>query len=382
MKKPIFLPLIFSVVLFFGIITCSTKNTIAPAIPDKKDFDTVLDGKAVSLQILSNKKGMYVCITNYGARIVSISLPDKTGNPVDVALGFNSIGDYLNSPDPYFGPCVGRVGNRIAKGKFKIDETEYSLAVNNGPNHLHGGLKGLHKVVWDVISLNDSVVSLRYISPDMEEGYPGNLEINLIYSLLANNTLSMEYKAKTDKKTPINLTNHTYFNLSGAGNTSINNHILSINADNYTPVDSTLIPFGTIENVENTPFDFRKPKSIGADLENDNLQLKFGAGYDHNFALNKTAPDSMTLAASIYSPENGVQMDIYTTEPGIQFYGGNFFTGQITGKDGNKVGYRCGLALEPQHFPDSPNQPEFESILLLPGEKYYSVSRYVFSIRE
>ncbi|MBN2484938.1 MAG: galactose mutarotase [Bacteroidales bacterium] len=347
---------------------------------DKSRFDTLIDGKNVALFTMINTNNLQVSVTNYGARVVSIGVPVGENKFVDVALGFRSIKDYLNSPDVYFGPCVGRVGNRIAKGKFFLDGKEYTLAVNNGPNHLHGGLKGLHKVVWDFVSGNDSTIVLRYLSPDMEEGYPGNLEITLTYSLSTDNTLSMEYEAVTDKPTPVNLTNHSYFNLSGKGSTTINNHILTINADDYTPVDSTLIPLGTIEPVEGTPFDFRKPKAIGTDLALENEQLRFGAGYDHNFALNKTAQETFTFAARVYSPESGVQMEIYTTGPGLQFYGGNFFTGEITGKDGEKVGYRCGIALEPQHFPDAPNQSSFESIILLPGQKYLSASKYTFSV--
>lgn len=382
MKKLQLIPFVLAGILFFSCQSSDKSETIIPKAPLQSDFDTTLDGNEISLYTISNSKGMQVSITNYGARVVSILVPAKDGTPIDVVLGFNNIDDYLKSPDPYFGPCVGRVGNRIAKGKFTLDGVDYTLAVNNGPNHLHGGLKGLHKVVWEFDSVSDNEIVLHYSSPDMEEGYPGNLEIGLVYSISEDNALTMEYSATTDKTTPVNLTNHSYFNLSGNSSTSINQHVLTINADGYTPVDSTLIPLGTVEPVEASPFDFRKPKAIGTDVNEENIQLKYGAGYDHNFALNKEEGDSLTLAARVYSPESGVEMTIYTVEPGIQFYGGNFFTGEITGKDGNKVGYRCGLALEPQHFPDAPNQPAFESILLAPGELYSTVSKYVFDVRD
>lgn len=362
------------------ILSCKSGKEKTHGLLSKDNFDTLVEGKKVSLYTLTKTGGIKVSITNYGARIVSIITPGKSGEQVDVVLGFNSIKDYLNSPDPYFGPCVGRVGNRIAKGKFTLEGTEYILEVNNGQNHLHGGLKGLHNRVWDVVSSNDTSLVLHYLSPDMEEGYPGNLKITITYSLTDNNSLTMDYVATTDKITPVNLTNHSYFNLSGVSSTSINNHVLTLNAENYTPVDSTLIPLGTIESVAGTPFDFTRPKTIGTDLEVVNGQLKHGAGYDHNFALNSTDNGSLQFAARVYSPESGVEMEIYTSEPGIQFYGGNFFTGEITGKDGSKIGFRCGFALEPQHFPDSPNQPAFESINLLPGETYHSVSKYVFGV--
>jgi aldose 1-epimerase len=383
MKKGIIiLQSLLIAILVFSCNSVPIHKTTESKILNMNNFDTTLDGKKVTMNTLSNHNGIQVFITNYGARIVGILVPAKNDSLIDVVLGFKSIGDYVKSHDPYFGPCVGRVCNRIAKGKFTIDGTQYSLVTNNGPNHLHGGIKGLHKVVWDFKKVSDSEILLSYLSPDMEEGYPGNLKISVRYSLSEDNSLSIEFKAFTDKKTPVNLTNHTYFNLSGSSNISVNNHILMINADNYTPVDSTLIPLGTVNTVEGSPFDFRKPKSIGRDVDQKDIQLKHGGGYDHNFVLNKASHDSLTLAARVFSPESGVQMEVYTTEPGIQFYGGNFFTGELTGKDGKKVGYRCGLALEPQHFPDSPNQPAFESIILSPGETYHSLSKYVFGIKK
>ena len=382
MKKPkIILQILF---LAFIVVCCKSGSTIKNTkfkTLNMNNFDTTLDGKKISMHAISNHNGIQVFITNYGARIVGICVPDKDGSPIDVVLGFNSIREYIMSADPYFGPCVGRVCNRIAEGKFTIDGIQYSLVTNNGPNHLHGGTKGLHKVVWEFVKVSDNAILLSYFSPDMEEGYPGNLKISVLYSLSEDNALSIEFNATTDKKTPVNLTNHTYFNLSGKSDLSINNHLLMINADHYTPVDSTLIPLGAIDPVEGTPLDFRIPKTIGSKLDQNNIQLKYGGGYDHNYVLNKTKQDSLTLAARVFSPESDVQMEIYTTEPGLQFYGGNFFTGKITGKDGKKVGYRCGFALEPQHFPDSPNQPAFESIILSPGETFHSLSKYVFGMK-
>ncbi|MBN1597382.1 MAG: galactose mutarotase [Bacteroidales bacterium] len=380
MKKLIIIQIFLTVFLIYGCKSFKNDKEEKSCIAEQNSFDTVLDGKTISLNTISNKNGMEVSITNYGARVVSIHVPDKNGKPVDVVLGFNTIKNYLDSPDPYFGPCIGRVANRIAKGKFSIDGEEYNLAINNGPNHLHGGLKGLHNVVWDIDTVSNNNIILHYLSPHLEEGYPGNLNISLTYSISEDNELIIEYSATSDKKTPVNLSNHSYFNLSGNSSTTINKHILTISAGSYTPVDSTLIPLGIIEPVEGTPFDFRKAKAIGADLGLENKQIKYGAGYDHNFVLNKTYDDSLLIAARVYSPETGIQMEIYTTEPGIQFYGGNFFTGEITGRDGEKIGYRCGFCLEPQHFPDTPNQPNFNSIFIEPGELYHSTSKYVFSI--
>jgi aldose 1-epimerase len=383
MKKGIIiLQLVLTAYIAVSCISGPTLKKMEYKTMNPQNFDTIIVGKKISLHTLTNHNKMQVFITNYGARIVGICLPDKDDSLVDVVLGFRTITEYINSPDPYFGPCVGRVCNRIAMGKFMLDGMQYSLAVNNGLNHLHGGTKGLHKVVWDVDDVSETAITLSYFSPDMEEGYPGNLKINVTYSLTDSNTLSIEYKATTDKRTPVNLTNHAYFNLSGKGDHSINNHLLTINADNYTPVDSTLIPLGTVDPVQGTPLDFRKPIAIGAELNKNNVQLRYGGGYDHNFVLNKTQKNSLTFAARVYSPESGIQMEIYTTEPGVQFYGGNFFNGNITGKDGKKVGYRCGLALETQHFPDSPNQPAFESIVLSPGQEFYSLSKYVFSVKK
>ncbi|MBN2485147.1 MAG: galactose mutarotase [Bacteroidales bacterium] len=367
----------------FIFCSCNKQQKPADSVIDnisKENFDTTLDGKAVSVYLLKNNGPLVVAITNYGARVVGIYVPDKNNNYINAALGFNSIAAYLESPDVYFGPVVGRVGNRIAKGRFTLDGTTYDLAINNGPNHLHGGIKGLHKVVWDVVESSANKLVLSYLSPDMEEGYPGNLNITVTYSIEDSNSMVIEYKAITDKPTPVNLTNHTYFNLNGKSNEPVNNHILKINADFFTPVDSTLIPFGTLEAVANTPFDFRQPKPVGNDLQTESTQLTYGGGYDHNWAINTTQSENGYYESAIVSsPLTGVQMEIFSQEPGLQFYGGNFFNGTITAGDGNKVGYRCGLALEPQHFPDAVNQPNFDPIILKPGEIYSTKSKYRFT---
>ncbi len=349
----------------------------------KENFQKTIDGKSTDLYILTGSDSFMVAVTNLGARIVSIILPDKNGQMTDVVLGFDSIEKYLNSSEAFFGPVVGPVGNRIAKGKFTLNGVEYNLVLNNGPNHLHGGTKGLHNAVWDVVSTSDTKVVLHYLAKDMEEGYPGNLDITLTYSIENNNTLKLELEATTDKATPVNLTSHAFFNLSGKSNESVNNHILQIYAQSYTPVDSTLIPLGSIDPVAGTPFDFTQPKAIGTDLDADNEQLKFGGGYDHTWVLDKTDnAKKLSKAATVYSPESGIQMDVLTEEPGIQFYGGNFFDGTITTRDGNKLFSRCALALETQHFPDSPNQKNFPSIILSPEDKYSTVTEFVFTTRK
>jgi len=283
---------------------------------------------------------------------------------------------------PYHGTLIGRVGNRIAKGKFTIDGQEYTLPLNNGVNHLHGGPKGFHAVVWDVKAVTDSSIVLTYLSKDGEMGYPGNLNAEVQYLLNSKSEVVINYKATTDKSTPVNLTNHSFFNLAGEGNGTINNHILTLNADAYTPVDSTLIPIAGNAPVEGTPFDFRAGKAIGTDLEQvkTNLQLKYGPGYDHNFALNKPVAGAMTLAATVVEPVSGRKLEIFTQEPAIQFYGGNFMDGSDTGKSGKKYNFRESFAMEPQHSPDSPNNTNFPSIILKPGDVYQTSSIYKFSV--
>lgn len=323
---------------------------------------------------------MKVAITNYGGRIVSWLAPDKDGELDDIILGFDSIEGYLNANEIYFGALIGRYGNRIADGEFSLDGEGYELATNNGPNHLHGGPGGFHNVVWDAEQLNDQHLVLTYFSEDGEEGYPGNLNIKVHYILTDDIELKIDYTASSDKETPINLTNHAFFNLAGAASGTINNHELLIEADQFTPVDSTLIPTGEIISVKGTPFDFTAPKAIGEDLNEESAQLYYGEGYDHNFVLNRQNGSDLSRAAKVHDPESGRVLEIYTTEPGIQFYSGNFMDGSDVGKEGKPYEYRTAFCLEPQHFPDSPNQEDFPSTVLKPDSVYHSFSLYRLSI--
>lgn len=356
-----------------------TGDSIPAALPGARGFQDTIDGKAVDLYVLQNDKGMKAAITNYGGRLVSLLVPDKNGKPTDVVVGFGTVGDYRSSTEPYFGATIGRYGNRIAKGKFSLNGKQYSLFTNNGPNTLHGGKNGYQAVVWDANRLNDSTLELHYLSKDGEEGFPGNLEVKVTYRLTHANELRLDYEARTDKKTVVNLTNHAFFNLNGEGSGTINNHRLQIFADRYTPVDSTLIPTGKIEPVAGTPFDFTKPTAIGARVNEKNEQLANGKGYDHNFVLNGSG---MKHAATVTGDISGITMDVYTVEPGLQFYGGNFMLGKNTFKSGAKDDFRTAFALETQHFPDSPNQPSFPSTVLEPGQTYTTNSVYRFAITQ
>lgn len=347
----------------------------------KEAFVDSIDGKKTALFILKNKNNAKAVFTNYGGRLVSLQVPDKDGKWTDVVVGFDSVRKYITSKEPYFGATIGRYGNRIAKGKFTLDGKEYTSSLNNGPNTLHGGKKGFQRVVWDAEMIGDSSVRFSYLSKDMEEGYPGNLDVKVTYTLTDANELQMEYEAATDKKTVVNLTNHAFFNLNGEGSGTINNHLLQINTDKYTPVDATLIPTGKIEPVEGTPFDFRKPTAIGARIEEPNEQLKFGKGYDHNFVLNTNGSAGMHHAATVVGDKTGIVMDVFTDQPGLQFYGGNFMQSKNTFKNGSKDDFRTAFCLETQHFPDSPNQPSFPSTVLNPGEKYHTISVYRFSVK-
>jgi len=343
------------------------------------DFDEI------KLYTLTNASGGVVKITNYGAIITSIMVPDKAGKIGDIALGYNRVEDYMNAVDkPYFGAIVGRYGNRIAKGKFSIGNESYTLATNNGPNHLHGGVIGFDKVVWDAKPVTGdgwTGVQLKYVAKDKEEGYPGQLTATITYTWTNANELKVDYHATTTKDTHVNLTQHSYFNLKGEGNGDILDHELMINADKYTPVDSTLIPTGVLAPVAGTPFDFTKAKKIGKDIAVDNEQLKFGLGFDHNFVLVKPNPGAMTKAASVYEPTTGRLMEIETTEPGIQFYCGNFLDGRLKGKSGKTYVHRGGFCLETQHFPDSPNQANFPSTLLKAGSEYKTSTVFKFSTK-
>ncbi len=340
--------------------------------------------KGEKVWTLDNGQGMEATITNYGAIVMALETPDRAGKSADIVLGYEHSNDYYHKDTPYFGAIVGRYGNRIAKGRFTLDGQTYTLAQNNDGNHLHGGIKGFDKVIWDAEPFNtdDSVgLKLQYTSKDGEEGYPGTLKATVWYSLTKNNELKIEYLATTDKVTPVNLTHHGYWSLAGAGSGDILSHEMMLNADRFTPVDSTLIPTGELRPVKGTPFDFTAPTPIGARINGDDEQLRFGKGYDHNFVLNKGKAGELTLAARVHEPTSGRVMEVWTTEPGIQFYSGNFLDGTNIGKDGRIYKHRYGFCLETQHFPDSPNQPKFPSVILHPGEKYTHTTIYRFTAK-
>ena len=343
-----------------------------------EDFDSIM------LYTLKNESGMTVKVTNYGAIITSIVVPDRNGDMADVVLGYDRVEDYMNAVDrPYFGAIVGRYGNRIAKGEFRLKGETYSLATNNNENHLHGGIIGFDKVVWDAeFDKSDNSISLSYLAKDLEEGYPGNVQVRVTYALTNDNRIVIDYHATTDKATPVNLTQHTYFNLKGEGNGTILDHELMLNAKKYTPVDATLIPTGDMSDVAGTPFDFTMSKPIGRDIELDHEQLTFGLGYDHNWVLDKSGDDAnITLAARAYERSTGRVLEVHTTEPGVQFYCGNFLDGRLTGKSGKPYVQRGGFCLETQHYPDSPNQRSFPSTILEPGSEYSTRTEFRFSAR-
>ncbi|MBS1527151.1 MAG: galactose mutarotase [Bacteroidetes bacterium] len=376
-------------IALFGSCNGSTNKTNANTsmkdsidytrLPADSAFEKTIDGKQAHLYTLKNKNGMIMTMTNYGGRVVNLLVPDSAGKMIDVSVGLGSVDGYINSTEPYYGATIGRYGNRIAKGHFTLDGKQYTLATNNPPNTLHGGKKGYQDVVWDAKKLNDHTLELTYLSKDMEEGFPGNLKIKVTYALTDDNGVKIDYEATTDKATVVNLTNHTYFNLNGEGSGTILNHLVQINADNYTPVDSTLIPTGKIEPVKGTPFDFTKPTTIGARINDDNQQLKNGKGYDHNFVLNKH--DMSQPVATVKGDKTGIVMEIYTEEPGLQFYSGNFMQSRNTMKDGDKDDHRTAFAMETQHFPDSPNQPQFPSTVLKPGQVYKTETIYKFKTK-
>ena len=343
-------------------------------IPDKNLFNTEINGTKTSLYFLENKD-VKVAITNYGARIVSIILNDKKGKPVDVVVGFDSIKAYLDATEIFHGTIVGRYANRIANGRFSIDGKEYHLSINNPPNHLHGGPNGFHNQVWKVETSSNTDIRLSYFSKDGEENYPGNLNVVVHYTLSDKNELEIKYEASTDKTTVINLTSHPFFNLNGIGSGIMENHMLQVNAENYNPVDKALIPKG-IFPVEGTPFDFRKSKTIGKDINKDDEQLKFGAGYDHNFVLDG---EGMRTAAKATGDLSGISMEVITDQPGMQLYTGNYMKGQNKIRGGFTDDKRTAFCLETQHFPDSPNQPDFPTTVLKPGDVFRSTTIYKFS---
>ena len=346
-----------------------------------------LDGKQVIAYTLTNSQGMKMEVITYGGIVTRLYAPDRDGKMDDIVLGYDDLASYVEA-SPYFGAIIGRVGNRIAHGQFKIDGKTYDLAKNNEPGgipcHLHGGLKGFDKVVWNAkpcLKGGEAALVLTYHSVDGEEGYPGNLDVKVVYTLTNDNEFVCEYEATTDKATPVNLTNHSYFNLAGAGKGDILSHKLMLNADKYTPVNAGLIPTGELADAAGTPFDFREKTEIGARVDADDQQIKYGPGYDHNWVLNKDGDEKMTLAAKVYEPTTGRIMKIYTEEPAIQFYSGNFLDGSNVGKGGIPYEFRTGFCLETQHCPDSPNQRSFPSIILQPGEVYKTKTVHKFSAK-
>ena len=353
-----------------------TDSTTYSSLPSSAGFEKTIDGKRSHLYILKNKNGLEAAITNYGGHLVSLLVPDSTGKLIDVVIGFDSIDKYKAALSSFYGATIGRYGNRKAKGHFVLDGKRYDLFINNKPNTLHGGKKSFNDVVWDAKQVNDHVLELTYLSADMEEGYPGNLHCKVVYELTDDNAVKISYEATTDKPTVINLTNHSYFNLNGIGSGTILKHVMQLNAANYTPIDSTSITTGEIAPVAGTPFDFTKPAEIGSRINEENQQLKNGQGYDHNYVLDKH--DINTPIATVTGDQSRIKMEIFTTEPGIQFYSGNFMGGKNTLLGGKTDEKRTGFCLETQHYPDSPNKPQFPSTVLRPGEVYKTVTIYKF----
>ncbi|HKG48690.1 MAG TPA: aldose epimerase family protein [Pyrinomonadaceae bacterium] len=369
------------ILLLLILILTTAAAAHAQANLTKHTFGKTADGQNVDLYTIRNSRGFEAKITNYGGILVSLKVPDRNGKFDDVVLGFNDFNSYLKN-DPYFGAIIGRYGNRIAKGRFTLNGVEYKLAVNNGENHLHGGIKGFDKVVWNGVARSTkggAEIVLTYLSKDGEEGYPGNLNVTVVYRLI-NNELRIDYSATTDKDTVTNLTHHSYFNLAGEGNGDILNHLVTINANQFVPIDAGSIPTGELRPVAGTPFDFLKATAIGARIEQDEEQLKLGRGYDHTFVIDGR-PGMLRQAATAYEQTSGRVMQVWTTEPGMQLYTGNFLDGTLTGKSGKTYPRRSGFCFETQHYPDSPNQPSFPTTTLKQGQTYKSTTIYRFSSR-
>jgi len=366
------------------VMSCSSNKEAGGdrniASPGSRQFGKTPAGETVELYTLKNAKGAEADISTYGGVIVSLKVPDRSGAPGDIVLGFDDFDGYLKPP-PYFGAIIGRYGNRIAHGKFTLDGVDYTLAKNDGENSLHGGKRGFDKVVWKATTTtgpSGPSLALAYVSKDGEEGYPGNLSTTVTYTLTDNNELRIDYKATTDKDTVLNLTNHSYFNLAGQGEGDILAHQVTIHADRFTPVDKGLIPTGELRGVEGTPFDFRQPHAIGERINSGDEQLTIAKGYDHNWVLNRSG-DALFPAAKVTEPKSGRVMEVLTTEPGLQFYTGNFLDGTIRGKGGKVYGPRAAFCMETQHFPDSPNHPSFPSVILKAGSEYHTTTVYRFS---
>lgn len=377
-RKPAALPLSLSLALAFLILPATAQENVSIS---KKPFGTTKDGKSVELYTLRNANGLSTGIMTYGGTVVSLHVPDKAGQLGDIVLGFDTLAEY-EEKSPYFGCITGRYANRIAKGKFTLEGEQYTLAVNNDVNHLHGGLKGFDKQVWKASAKDTAdgpAVTFTHTSPDGDEGYPGALSMEVTYTLTNDNALRIDYKATTDKVTVLNLTNHSYFNLAGHGNGTILDHFLTLAADKFTPTDATAIPNGELASVEGTPLDFRSPTRIGKRIAASHIQLKYGSGYDHNFVVNGKA-GTLRRTAVVHDASSGRVMEISTTQPGVQLYTGNFLDG-LTGKDGKTYVHRGALCLETQHYPDSPNQKTFPSTVLRPGDTYSHTTVHKFSTR-
>lgn len=380
--------LLLGVAVFAALFISAEHSSAAPALGNttlesivSAPFGHAPDGRAVALYTLRNRRGMEAQVTTYGGIVTYLTAPDRKGHYADVVLGYDTLDSYLHS-SPYFGALIGRYGNRIAKGRFLLSGQAYTLAVNNAPNSLHGGLKGFDKVVWTVaqaaVTREGPQLTLTYLSRDGEEGFPGNLHVTAVYTLTEENALRLDYTATTDKDTVINLTQHSYFNLRGHGD--VLGHVVKINSARFTPVDSTLIPTGELRSVIGTPFDFQKPTAIGARIDQSDDQLKFAKGYDHNWVIDRSGP-GIAVQATVYEPETGRVLEVSSTEPGLQFYSGNFLDGTLTGKGGWIYGFRNAFAVEPQHFPDSPNHANFPTTVLRPGDIYKNAIIYRFSAK-
>jgi aldose 1-epimerase len=377
MNRNIFLCLVLTV-----LFSCQKEKQNEIPLLDARSFTTTVDGKEVSLYTLQSGNGIYMQVTNFGGRVVTLFTPDKTGHYEDIVLGYETIERYLhNEGERFLGPVVGRYANRIANGRFTLDGVTYQTPQNNNGQALHGGLKGLDMVVWKVELATEHELQLSYISPDGEEGYPGTVVYKMTYTLTDENEFVIRYEATTDQSTVINLSHHGLFNLKGEGNGTITDHVLTLRAGRITPVDELLIPTGEITDVTGTPFDFRTPEVIGKRIDADDIQLKYGAGYDHNWVVDKQTEKGIEWVATLYEPVSGRVMDVRSDQPGIQFYSGNFFDGKVKGKYGKPQNYREAVALETQKFPDSPNHPEFPSTRLDPGETYTHTCIYKFYVK-
>jgi len=375
---------IYLLLLSICFVSCN-KTATQKELPlfSTEAFQTTIEGKDVALYTLESGNGFTMQVTNYGGRIVSLWAPDKNGKYEDVVLGFENIDKYINNEgERYLGPVIGRYANRIAKAQFELDGVKYQLPANDNGNCLHGGLKGFDSHPWNVDTVNSNMIQMSYISPDGDEGFPGTVNVTMTYTLTKENELVINYSATTDKATHINLTNHTHFNLKGAGNGTVLDHLLTVNSSKITPVDSLLIPTGEIVSVEGTPFDFNAPTTIGERIDTDNDQLKIGSGYDHNWIIDRKTEKETEHIATLSEPVSGRVMEVWSDQPGIQIYTGNFFTGKVMGKYGKALAHRGAVALEVQKYPDSPNRPEFPSTRVNPGETYTQTCIYKFSVQK